>query len=290
VSNLVNLVKLDISENRLEELPAELQSCSQLEELDCSDNSLASFPAVSLLKLRVLDAYKNSIKTLPDSLGDCTSLETLNVFNNKLIKLPASLSKLTELREVIVASNKLKTLPKVENWKKLTRLGAFWNTLVMLPSFAGLESLEVLQLYDNQLENFPEMGSHPALSEINCNNNRIEVLESDAFAGLPALESLQLANNRLKTLPGTIFNPDSFTFLNVSENPLECIPEEIGNSSHLQVLFWASTNTVSLPESMLTLEELSRVDFQENQFDAEALEMCKKLEAIVEQSDGFFKR
>jgi len=281
ISSLINLVTLDISENALREIPDGLGDCSNLEVLDCSSNELKSFPSLVFPKLHTLIAFKNVFSLLPDSLGECSSLRNLNVFNNSIIKLPAALSKLMALEDLNCASNKLKTLPKMDNWKKLKRLGAFWNTLVMLPTFEHLEDLEMLQLNDNQLEGFPKLGKHPRLADINCSGNRIEVLDAESFSRLESLTTLQLAKNKLKEIPNCIFKLPRFTLCNVSDCPLEHIPEEICNCSSLSVLFWAGTSTTSLPASLLQLKNLSRVDFTRNKLDDSALKLCKAMQFNV---------
>lgn len=198
---------------------------------------------------------------------------------------------MTELDELNFASNKLKTLPKVDQWKKLKRLAVFWNTLVMLPSFANLESLECLQLYDNQLENFPSMGNHPQLKEIDLNQNRVAALNVEDFSQMPALESLQLSKNKVEVLPGEILKGCSaLSFLNFSDNPVQAMPEEIGGCSELEVLFWARTKTTALPVSFEPLaEKLLRVDLEGNELDESAAAMCEKMQSKIVNRDGFFK-
>ena len=49
----------------------------------------------------------------------------MNVFNNNLIRLPASLTTCTSMRDFNAAANKLKTLPKLDGWSKVTRIAVF---------------------------------------------------------------------------------------------------------------------------------------------------------------------
>ena len=113
---------------------------------DASDNELASFPDGVWPSLTQLLLFKNKLSKLPDSLGESPLLEELNLYNNKLIRLPASLSNVTTLVDLNVASNKLKTIPKTDQWVNMTRLGIYWNNIVMLPPFNKLASLELLQM------------------------------------------------------------------------------------------------------------------------------------------------
>lgn len=150
-------------------------------------------------------------------------------------------------------------------------------------------ALEMLQMYDNQLENFPTMGNHPELKEIDLNSNRIEALDAALFEGMPALESFQLAKNQLKELPSTIFKCSALNFLNLSDNPLTAVPEEIKDCAELQVLFWANTKTTALPATMEALDNLLRVDLERNELDETSKELCSKMQSVVANKDGFFK-
>jgi len=115
-------------------------------------------------------------------------------------------------------------------------------------------------------------------------------LNVEDFSGMPALETLELAKNHLKALPGDIFTScPNLTLLNVSESPLESMPEEISGLAELNVLFWAHTKTTTLPATFSNLSNLQRVNLDGNQFDDETMALCSKMQAEVEGRDGFFK-
>lgn len=58
------LQRLDVSDNRLESVPAEILQLSMLEELRISDNQLASLPEglATMPRLRLLDARNNKLE------------------------------------------------------------------------------------------------------------------------------------------------------------------------------------------------------------------------------------
>ncbi|NXC85269.1 LRSM1 ligase, partial [Cercotrichas coryphoeus] len=81
------------------------KSCSLLslitvKVLDLHDNQLASLPADigQLTALQVLNLERNLLKSLPQSIGDLAQLQILNVKGNKLRELPGSVSGLRSLR------------------------------------------------------------------------------------------------------------------------------------------------------------------------------------------------
>ncbi|XP_072208663.1 E3 ubiquitin-protein ligase LRSAM1 isoform X1 [Excalfactoria chinensis] len=96
------------------------KSCSLLslitvKVLDLHDNQLASLPADigQLTSLQVLNLERNLLKCLPQSIGDLAQLQVLNVKGNKLRELPVTVSGLRSLRTLNVSENLLQELPRV---------------------------------------------------------------------------------------------------------------------------------------------------------------------------------
>ncbi|NXY11284.1 LRSM1 ligase, partial [Pteruthius melanotis] len=96
------------------------KSCSLLslitvKVLDLHDNQLASLPADigQLTALQVLNLERNLLKSLPQSIGDLAQLQVLNVKGNKLRELPGSVSGLRSLRALDVSGNALQELPRL---------------------------------------------------------------------------------------------------------------------------------------------------------------------------------
>ncbi|NXF25149.1 LRSM1 ligase, partial [Rhodinocichla rosea] len=95
------------------------KSCSLLslitvKVLDLHDNHLASLPADigQLTALQVLNLERNLLKSLPQSIGDLAQLQVLNVKGNQLRALPGSVSSLRSLRALDVSGNDLQELPR----------------------------------------------------------------------------------------------------------------------------------------------------------------------------------
>ncbi|XP_040975683.1 E3 ubiquitin-protein ligase LRSAM1 isoform X4 [Aquila chrysaetos chrysaetos] len=109
---------LDISKCELSEVPyGAFATCKVLQKkvLDLHDNQLASLPADigQLTSLQVLNLERNLLKCLPQSIGDLAQLQMLNVKGNKLKELPATVSGLRSLRTLDISENMLQELPRV---------------------------------------------------------------------------------------------------------------------------------------------------------------------------------
>ncbi|KFO08707.1 E3 ubiquitin-protein ligase LRSAM1, partial [Balearica regulorum gibbericeps] len=92
-----------------------LMSLITVKVLDLHNNQLASLPADigQLTSLQVLNLERNLLKCLPQSIGDLAQLQMLNVKGNKLKELPATVSGLRSLRTLDISENVLQELPRV---------------------------------------------------------------------------------------------------------------------------------------------------------------------------------
>lgn len=103
VYSFKNLKSLDLSKNKIRQLSPAIANLNELEELDLSYNRLSLLPYqfASLKQLTILNLSKNSIKRLPENFGELSSLQKLNLWANELESLPESFSQfkssLTEL-------------------------------------------------------------------------------------------------------------------------------------------------------------------------------------------------
>jgi|Napbiome12C3dose_1001474.scaffolds.fasta_scaffold00004_141 hypothetical protein len=99
---------LNLSNQGLEKLPADILTKSNLEELDISNNKLTgALPAEirNLQRLRVLDASDNLMTGVPAEVGQLQNLEILDLSNNKLTRLPYELGNLKKLKQLNLAGN-----------------------------------------------------------------------------------------------------------------------------------------------------------------------------------------
>lgn len=186
--------KVDLSFSQLKELPAEIGSLSQLEELHLRNNELTSLPDElgSLTRLEELDLRSNRLTTLPPAIAGLTSLEELDLGSNLLAELPAELGKLTKLEELKLMHNRLESVPpELGRLGDLSTLLLNGNRLATVPKeFGNLWSLQELDLNKNDLVSLPgELG-------------RLHRLGLLALYGNPNLRSLPEEVSQLSTRNG----------------------------------------------------------------------------------------
>jgi small GTP-binding protein len=148
-----NQTELDLSENKVTTLPAEILRLKKLTQLKLSDNKLTTLPSeiVELKNLTTFYLSGNQLTTLPAEIGTLKNLTELYLSNNQLTSLPAEIVKLKlkNLTKLYLSVNLLTSLPaEIGKLKNLTVLNISWNQLTTLPAeIVELKNLTKLDLY-----------------------------------------------------------------------------------------------------------------------------------------------
>lgn len=184
----------------------EMQFCTQLTELDLSNNDLNSVPAVisSLPGLQFLDLTFNHIKSISRvDFANLTQLRTLQMYSNYISLIEDFAFKdLKSLKTLMIGSNRLVLNGYFKkDLQKLTILDLANNKLdsVHRGDFESLKSLKNLSLPDNQIS-FIEAGSFDGLTNLiflNLQSNKLSrgSIKDSVFSRLPNLKTLLLNNN-----------------------------------------------------------------------------------------------
>lgn len=108
---------------------------------------------------------------------------------------------------------------------ELKRLSLHWNRLIIAPDLRRLVCLESLEMHGNSLEDWPRLGTHPGLTNVNLSKNRLRtidaaVLQQRPSPAAPKLATLNLAHNELEALPEQISCFAELRVLNLSNNTI----------------------------------------------------------------------
>jgi len=137
LGKLKSLKDLNLSWNKISEIPTSISGLISLQKLDMSFNTLSRMsPFISFCKhLRFLNLNDNCLTELPSSLGDCEKLSKINLEFNQITRLPKTITKLkfTSLR---LTGNPLEWPPPTI---------AFAGTEALRDFFAGGSVLNRLQ-------------------------------------------------------------------------------------------------------------------------------------------------
>ncbi|KAL5494440.1 hypothetical protein EMCRGX_G015775 [Ephydatia muelleri] len=190
--------RLDLS-NRYQ--PLSLVLYGRVASLDLSDNGLNELPAelCELRALRELVAKKNSIKSLPDNFRQLSSLEELNLSGNALERFPSVLCDLQRLKSLSLGKNSIEWLPpQIQRLERLQHLYLGGNQLATIPpELCKLLCLESLNLSDNRIVSLPkELTLMTKLVSLQLHKNQLQTLPQD-LVRLTNLRELSLRDNPL---------------------------------------------------------------------------------------------
>ncbi|XP_062998254.1 leucine-rich repeat serine/threonine-protein kinase 1 [Elgaria multicarinata webbii] len=276
---LINLQKLNLSENRLSVLPDVHSSdgiiCTKLLEIDISNNRFFSLPSgfLHLCKLQKLAAAKNYLERLFDEENvtnwiGLRKLQELDISDNKLLELPTHfLHCLKSLSFLNVSRNNLKVFP--QPWAcPLKSCKASKNTLASLPDTLAVfwkNHLKEVDFSENSLKEVPQcLFQLEALVSLKLSGNQIITLPSQEKWACRQLKSLDLSKNQLgKTDEGartkriSFFTTRSRTRAGTETDSTLEFPEYLCES--LEVLYLNDNQLDSVPQSVCLLKGLSEL-------------------------------
>ncbi|XP_052442578.1 leucine-rich alpha-2-glycoprotein isoform X2 [Carassius gibelio] len=202
------LEELHLPGNKLSSLPADLlKGLHHLHTIDLTDNELRELPAqvfhhAPLLNLVLKDNRISSIHS--DWLPNDSNITWLDLSGNHLMKLPmAQLQSLSQLKVLHLSQNKIEELPAgcLDAQPALERLHLDQNKI---------QSLDV--------KTFSRSGN---LTHIFLQKNRLDSLPPTVFQGLKRLEYVDLSDNKLQFLSsGTL--DISTSWVELTFNPWDC--------------------------------------------------------------------
>lgn len=214
------LSSLNLEQNELREVPTlQLRRLSYLKELDLSKNRITEIPdgAFTGLSLSTLKLADNLLQISDAAFrGLESTLHNLNLKGTGQVKLPTAVKQLSEVSFLDLSQNKFsEILPhEFRNLQQLTALTLERNMVssVDTKAFAGLNgSLSSLSLLNNKIEEYPTEAIRPLtqLRVLDMGFNRMRNIPTDAFGGNMLLTLLALDGNPLSTL-----SEDAFFHLN----------------------------------------------------------------------------
>ncbi|KAJ6550286.1 hypothetical protein B0H19DRAFT_952161 [Mycena capillaripes] len=277
------LTTFDASHNVISQLSLVRELVGQrpfaLTSLDISNAKLSvldDHTFSQLTSLRNLALDDNSLRYIPESLGDLTLLEILSCANNLLCKLPQSIGKLQKLQTLDVHNNTLTELPiSLWNCGSLSRLNATSNSLVLWhdppPAFPDKEAsssdntIVSLSSPNNRRNSSSTISDMPPLAHslellylgansfgddvlhllmileqlrvLNLSFNDIREMPPNFFHNLTKLEEVYFSGNRLTNFPSEDLPMlTRLSTLFLNGNRLQTLSQELGKAESLTVL------------------------------------------------------
>ncbi|XP_066572616.1 PH domain leucine-rich repeat-containing protein phosphatase 1 [Amia ocellicauda] len=240
------LRSLNLSNNHLRDFPVAICDIPTLTEVNLSCNCLSSVHATvgTMHNLQTFLLDGNCLSSLPSELGNLQHLSYLGLSFNEFAEVPPVLERLSAVEKLCMSGNSLRTLDL--QWFRLLhikhvdlRLNKICRVVPEEPDF--LRHITHLDLRDNHLR---ELDATPfsRLEVLHCERNRLSALSVSGCL----LKGLYASANELSQLEVHPV-PCNLTYMDVSRNRLECLPEWVGESKKLEVLDISHNQICDLP-------------------------------------------
>lgn len=244
----------------------------------------------TLTELRELNVSGNFITELPKSIGKLKNLTTLNLRNNEITTLPKSLSKLTNLKYLYLNGTLIdKEVPSEISDKRMKSLihvdvdGDKWKFLPEIHPLIKNGPLQQLEQHTHPVAEHDPYG-------VTTNGAR---LASCHLSRLPScvcqmwqVHKLHLANNYLNELPEEIGDIRNLTHLDLRNNPLKTLPASLSKLKNLKYLYLDGTVLESIPKEINSKNLPSLKCIQVNSDDHKKLFKGKFPKKVLEYIPG----
>lgn len=264
LDNLTGLLKMNLANNRITQIPSYFGAYQSLRSLNISSNFLEEFPSFlcDLRSLVDLDLSFNSIGSLPSEISNLKNLEKLLITNNRLgADIPSTFCDLTSLRELDIKYNSIKSIDIVSNLPNLEILYAAHN---QISSFVGsFPRIRLLKLNSNPLNKFEINEPVPTLKTLNLSQAQLASIDS-SFANITNLEQLILDKNYFVSLPQQIGSLTKLEHFSLAQNTVGELPPQIGCLTELRVLDVRLNNLSKLPMEIWWASNLETLNVASN--------------------------
>jgi hypothetical protein len=223
-----------------------------------NEGDLAQQPGIELSRLNLTE--------VPPELVDSEGLEELILARNKIRSVPAWIGRLSGLRGLDLSSNLITDLPaELETGTQPNSLYVVGQGMVdFAPKVGELPALRTLNLAGNQISDLPMWLPRLArLVTLNLAGNRLGN-GLKVVGRLLSLRSLNLSDNNLETLADEVCNVNTLTSLDLSHNRLTELPDTFIRLANLQELNLEGNQLERLPHWISRLTKLQTLNLAHN--------------------------
>jgi Protein kinase domain/Leucine rich repeat len=203
---------LNLSGNRLSNLPDDLPRLHKLRIIFCSDNLFTELPAVlgQCKNLTMVGFKANQISRVPDA-ALAPTLRWLILTDNSIAHLPSSIGECRQMQKLMLAGNQLSDLPAAfANCSQLELLRLSANQFSKLPPWLlTMPSLAWLAIAGNPLtDSFEAARQAPSIADINWQHIELGVKLGEGASGVISKAKLRQADALSKEVAVKLFKSD----------------------------------------------------------------------------------
>uniref|UniRef100_A0A8C7UZT9 protein-serine/threonine phosphatase n=1 Tax=Oncorhynchus mykiss TaxID=8022 RepID=A0A8C7UZT9_ONCMY len=257
------LRSLNLSNNQLGQFPMAICDISTLTEVNLSCNYLTNVDQAvgSMTNLQTFLLDGNCLSELPSELGSLQRLGYLGLSFNQFTHVPQVLERLTSMERLCMAGNSLDTLV-LQSFRLLRfkHVDLRLNKIrVVVPDEPDLlRHVTQLDVRDNGLEEL-DASLFPHLEVLHCERNHIVTLKAKGSM----LKAVYAQNNDLQELDVSPV-PSNLTYMDISRNHMEAVPEWLCEIKKLEVLDLSHNLVTELPARLLCSSSLRKLSAGHN--------------------------
>ncbi len=221
---------------------------------------LSHFPIeiVELTQLKKITIKDCNLKIFPDSLTKLSNLENLILGNNSLTDI-SFINDLKGLKKLDLSINNVKNISSIKNLKNITELDLGGNQLSDISPLKELKNLMKLNLEYNRLNDISLLKNFNNLTVLNIEGNQLN--DISPLKELKNLKKLNLGNNHLSDI-SPLKELENLTVLSIEDNKLRDI-SPIKELKNLTALFLKG-NQISDISPIKELKNLHTLNLQKN--------------------------
>ncbi|XP_072366209.1 PH domain leucine-rich repeat-containing protein phosphatase 1 [Scyliorhinus torazame] len=266
----------------------DLQRFMKLKSLNLSNNHMGEFPlgVCDIPTLSELNLSCNALRSVPSAVSNMDNLQTFLLDGNCLSSLPLELGNLQQLSYLGLSFNEFKNIPVVlENLppvEKLCMSGNYLETLC-LQSLSNLSHIKHVDLRLNRITNLDvaDVDFLQHVTHLDLRDNKLIALDATVFENIEVihcernhLTSLKVSGYFLKNLYAASNElvyidafpvPNNLTFMDVSRNRLDSLPEWVCEGKKLEVLDISHNQICEFPAKLFSSGSLRKLLAGHNQ-------------------------
>uniref|UniRef100_A0A673Z1M6 protein-serine/threonine phosphatase n=1 Tax=Salmo trutta TaxID=8032 RepID=A0A673Z1M6_SALTR len=262
---LHQLQSLNLSNNQLGQFPVAICDIPTLTEVNLSCNYLTNVGQAvgSMTNLQTFLLDGNCLSELPSELGSLQRLGYLGLSFNQFTHVPQVLERLASMERLCMAGNSLDTLV-LQSFRllRVKHVDLRLNKIrVVVPDEPDLlRHVTQLDVRDNGLEEL-DASLFPRLEVLHCERNHIATLKVKGSM----LKAVYAQNNGGSASPVRVSPvPSTLTYMDISRNRMEAIPEWLCEIKKLEVLDISHNLVTELPARLLCSSSLRKLSAGHN--------------------------
>lgn len=316
IGNLSNLEILFIANTQMKELPKAISKLTNLSDIELFNLPLTDLDGsmfkdlTNLISVNISGLYKMTpekiLAALEEVCKNCVNVQLLYINDNKLTALPSNLYRMSDLRLLDAAFNKITSIKSIRPISPVQLILDF-NKISEIPTdFCSVDDMELFSAVANNIQQFPAFLSNMeggyTISEIDLTTNKMHGFQN-GFKGI-RVEKLSMAMNemgkrendtKIGEFPREFADTKSeINYLVLANNNIDTIRNAALKNFHsLQAIDCAGNNLKSIPSGFNTenLPYLSGVEFSYNQFRGfpDNILQPARMSQLLLGSQGYFR-